>query len=97
MTPRRFSRLAPVLLVGTLLLAAKPGLAASEPERPAASSLSRLLHELWAQVTEPFASLFGAAEDEAPGGAAASGPSAPAGTDDPLAQPQNGHQIDPDG
>ena len=97
MTPRRSSRLFPVLLIGTLLLAATPCLAASGPERPAASSLSQLLHELWAQLTEPFASLFGAAEDEAPGGAAASGPSAPAGTDDPLAQPQHGHQVDPDG
>jgi hypothetical protein len=98
MTPRRPSRLVAVLLVAFGLLAAAPGLAAPAPERAAVASAFVLLQELWAELTSPFTSLFAASGSEVEGsGTAPSGPSSGIGTDDPYVEPQNGHQIDPNG
>lgn len=98
MTPRRPSRLVPVLLVAFVLMAAAPGLAAPAPERPAAASGFTLLQALWAELTSPFTSLFAASGSEGEGsGTAPSGPSPAIGADDPIIEPQNGHQVDPDG
>jgi hypothetical protein len=98
MTPRRPSRLVPILLVAFGLLASAPGLAAPAPERPAAASAFTLLQALWAELTSPFTSLFAASGSEVEGsGTAPSGPSSGIGTDDPYVEPQNGHQIDPNG
>lgn len=98
MTPRRPSRLVPVLLVAFGLLAAAPGLAAPAPERPAASSAFTLLQALWAELTSPFMSLFAASGSEVGGsGTAPSGPSRAIETDDPFVEPQNGPDYDPNG
>ena len=98
MTPRRPSRLVPILLVAFGLLAAAPGLAAPAPERPAAASGFTLLQALWAELTSPFTSVFAASGSEGEGsGTAPSGPTPALGTDDPFVEPQNGHQIDPNG
>jgi hypothetical protein len=98
MTPRRPSRLVPILLVAFGLLAAAPGLAAPAPERPAAASALTLLQALWAELTSPFASLFAASGSEGEGSSTVpSGPTPALGTDDPFVEPQNGHQIDPNG
>lgn len=97
MTPRRSSRLVPVLLVGSLLLAATPGLAAPAPERPVASSLWQVLDHLWVQLTGSFTRLFAApGEGEAIGGSTPDS-SPPAANDDPLVHPQHGHDYDPNG
>ena len=89
-TPRRA---APALALALCVVAA-PALAAPSTDAPRPLGALQLLADWWAGVTEPLVALFG---DHRPTVDRAGSPVATATDDDPTAQPQHGHGVDPDG
>lgn len=89
-TPRRA---APALALALCLLAA-PALAAPTADAPRSPGPFQLLADLWAGVAEPLVALFDFHRPTVdPNGE----PTATSSGDDPTAQPQHGHDYDPNG